>query len=111
MNRNIIIYGSTKFWAVGKLETLLIDKRCGNVKQVKRSVANLEVESFNGVYYKAVCVDDDAKGLRWQYAYIDRDIEKETLNNIIFPNFLPKDNNGKILTKEINIDDYYEWYV
>lgn len=108
MNK-IIIYGSTKERAYEKLDQILNDMRYGDVKRVRKSDIHFSVELKNGDCYLALATTDNARGHRWQYAFVDRLISEEMLDNVVFAKFIPKDKNGK-LDSSMKIKDRYKWF-
>jgi len=109
INDNIIVYGSTKERAYEQLQSMLDNMRYGDVKQVKKSRNEFTIELYSGDRYRALIATDNARGYRWQYAFIDRLISKEMLNNIVIPKFIPKLENGKV-NPNIQIEDRYKWF-
>lgn len=108
MNK-IIIYGATKERAYFKLEEILNDIRYGEIKQVKKYDSHFSVELKNGDYYLALSASDNARGHRWQYAFVDRLISQEMLDNIVFPKFIPIFEDGK-MDGRVKIQDRYKWF-
>ena len=76
-----------------------------NVIKTSPNTGIFTIELKNGDYYQAVRANDGARGHRWQYAYIDRDIKKEMLDCVVLPKFIHKDLNPNTYT-----EDYLEWY-
>ena len=109
MRDNIIVYGTTKERAFYKLEQLLNDMKYGDIADVKKSSCEFVVILKNGDIYKAMCASDSTRGHKWQYAYIDRMISSEILNNIIFPTFIPRLVNGEY-DASAKIEDRIIWY-
>lgn len=96
----ILIYGATKEIAFLKLESLINNMKYGEINKVLRGRNDFIVELKNGDIYKAIGTNDTARGHKWAYAYIDATIDKELIENVIFPSF---NQNGKI-------ENSYEWY-
>lgn len=113
MGRHIIVYGSTIEKAFNKLQELLDEMKKENIKEVKKlSVKNgqFTIKLYNGDYYQAIRVSDNARGFRWQYAYVDKDTDEELLNNVVLCKFIPEYGTDDYWNYDINSKDYYEWY-
>lgn len=78
---NIFIYGSTLAKAIMKMNELL-DRLDSNMITIRRR-DNASIS--NGDYYKAISADSTARGNRWHKAYIDKDIDINTLEQVILP--------------------------
>ena len=105
MNKRIIVYGLTRDKANNKLQQMLDDMRYVDVKDVKKGINDFRVDLKNGDHYIAVGANDSVRGYRWQYAIIDRAIDQETLDTIVFPTFTPFFNEELIVFK-----DSFEWF-
>ena len=105
--KNVLIYGSTVERAFNKLQELIDNMNPNDIKRIKKSPSCgiYTVELHNGDYYKAIKASDNARGYRWQYTYIDTDIDKELLDCVIACKFIPEN-----LDRNIHIKDCYEWY-
>jgi len=113
MGRHIIVYGSTTEKAFNKLQELLDKMEKVNIKAVKKSsVENgqFSIELYNGDYYQAIRASDNARGYRWQYAYIGMDISKELLDHVVLCKFIPEYGTNDYWNYNRNFKDYYEWY-
>lgn len=109
MGNNIIIYGTTRKRAFDMLEKLLNDMKYGDIADVKKSSYEFVAILKNGDIYKSMCASDSTRGHKWQYAYIDRMISSEILNNIIFPTFIPRLINGEY-DANAKREDRIIWY-
>lgn len=109
MRDNIIIYGATRERAYDKLQQTLDDMSYGSVKEVRKSSYEFVVILKNGDIYKAVTTSDKARGIKWQYAYIDSTIDKQLVDNIILPSFIPRLVNGEY-DASAKIEDGIIWY-
>lgn len=107
-HRNIIVYGATQERAFAKIRELLDDMRYGDVKKVFEFKDSFAFELFNGDRYTARHAGVKAKGYRWHYAYIDKLINLETIDEYVIYNFIMShDEEDKVITHE----DDYEWWV
>lgn len=63
----------------------------------------------NGDVYKAIPALQNARGYRWQYAYIDKEIDNEMLHTVILPKYIPeRDGNDKEIFKDFkDVCEYY----
>jgi len=111
--KNIIVYGSTKEKAFNKLQELLDNINQEDIHKVIKTSPNtgiFTIELKNGDYYKAISANDNARGYRWQYAYIDRNISKVSLDHVVFCKFIPEYGTEDYYNHDRNFKDYYEWY-
>jgi hypothetical protein len=112
--KKIIIYGSTMQRSFNKLQKLLDNMNQDEIKQVKKSSVQtgiFTVELNNGDCYVAVRASDNTRGHRWQYAYIDKNINNDILHNVVLCEFMPEYYITKNEPPEnLNEKDYYEWY-
>jgi len=111
--KNIIVYGSTVERAFNKLQELLDNMNPKDIRKVIKTSPNTgiyTVELNNGDYYQAIRVSDNARGYRWQYAYIDKNISKMSLDHVVFCKFIPEYGNKDYYNHDRNFKDYYEWY-
>lgn len=88
---NIIVYGSTKQVAYDKLDELLSNTKYGYIERVIKSKHEYTVVLKNGDIYKALMASDNIRGYKWQYAIIDKSIDKKIINTLILPNFVKTD--------------------
>lgn len=109
MSNNIIVYGTTRKIAFDMLEKLLNDMKYGDVADVRKNNYEFTAILKNGDRYKAMCASDSARGHKWQYAYIDKMISSEVLNNIIFPTFVPRLISGEY-DENAKREDRIVWY-
>jgi hypothetical protein len=105
---NIIVYGASFDRACHKLQIMLEDMRYGDVEEVKRNKDIFTVRLKNGDYYKALGASDNARGHRWQYAFIDRLISEEILNNVVYTKYIP--NQNEVFANSDNIRDRMKWF-
>lgn len=113
MAKNIIIYGSTMERAFNKLQELLDSMNQEDINKVIKTSPNtgiFTIELNNGDYYKAIRASDNARGYRWQYAYIDKDIGQEALDHVVYCKFIPEYGIDDYWNYDRNFKDYYEWY-
>lgn len=109
MGNNIIIYGVTKERAFSKLQSLLDEMRHGDVVDVRKSNYEFVVILNNGDVYRAVCASNTARGIKWQYAYIDSVIDEDIMDEVILPSFAPRYlSNGYDV--EVKVLDRIKWY-
>lgn len=109
MRENIIIYGATKERAFSKLQQILDKMEYGDVANVKKSSYEFVVVLKNDDVYRAVGASDIARGIKWQYAYIDSLINREMIDRVILPSFMPRLLNGEYDTNT-KIIDRVTWY-
>ena len=83
--RRIIVYGKTIKKSQCKLEDILNRIPYNEVKTVKKGRNDMEVILKNGDIYTVASGNESAKGFKWNYAYIDREISMDIFNNIILP--------------------------
>lgn len=111
MNRKIIVFGSSIQRANDKLQSLLDNMRVGDIKQVRKGYNDFTIQLKNGDVYITKTASESCRGYRWQYAYIDAFINEDLLYNVILPKFTPKGENGDlIMTTDIDVKDYIEWF-
>ena len=80
------------------------------IKVVKvPSIGMFTVKLKNGDYYIALRASDNVRGYRWQYAYIDKNINQELLDHVVVCKFIPENINTE-WNPNIKTEDYYEWY-
>ncbi|MDD4188271.1 MAG: hypothetical protein PHX04_05920 [Bacilli bacterium] len=111
--KNIIVYGSTTEKAFNKLQELIDNMNQEDIKKVTKTSLNtgiFTIELKSGDCYKAVRASDNARGYRWQYAYIDKDISKELLDHVVTSKFIPEYGIDDYWNFDRNLEDYYEWY-
>lgn len=83
-----------------------------DIREVKKSSPKTGIFTIklnNGDYYKALRASDGARGYRWQYAYIDKNINRELLDCVVFCKFIPEHYNTD-WNPNINYKDYCEWF-
>jgi len=110
--KKIIVYGSTIERAFNKLQELLDHMNLKDIRKVTKTSPNtgiFTVELKNGDYYIALKACDNVRGYRWQYAYIDKDINQELLDHVVVCKFIPENINTE-WNPDIKTEDYYEWY-
>ena len=110
--KNIIVYGSTTERAFNKLQELLDNMNLKDIRKVTKTSLNtgmFTIELNNGDYYKAIRAGDNVRGCRWQYAYVDKDINQELFDCVVVCKFIPE-NLNKEWNPNIKTKDYYEWY-
>lgn len=95
----ILIYGKTKERAFYRLQSLLDDMRYGDVNRVRKSSFEFVVELKNGDIFHAVIASDSSRGSKWDYAYIDKNIDNKTIQQIILPCYIG-----------LNTTGHYEFY-
>lgn len=88
---NIIVYGSTKQIAYDRLDKLLGNMRYKEIERVIKNQYEYTVVLKNGDIYKALMASDNARGYKWQYAVIDKTIDKKIIDNVILPSFVKTD--------------------
>jgi len=111
--RNIIVYGSTIEKSFNKLQELLDNMNSKDIVKVTKTSLDtgiFTIELNNGDYYKVIRASDNARGYRWQYAYIDKDISQEALDHVVLCKFIPEYNTEDYWNCDRNFKDYYEWY-
>jgi len=111
--KNTIVYGSTVERSFNKLQELLDNMNPKDIRKVTKTSPNtgiFNIELNNGDYYKATRASDNARGYRWQYAYIDRDISQESLDHVVLCKFIPEYDTEDYWNHNRNFKDYYEWY-
>lgn len=109
MNNQIIIYGATKERAFEKLQDLLDNMKYGDIQKVRKGQYDFIVDLKNGDRYIAIRTSNNGRGYKWQYAYIDRLILEELLNNLVFPNFVPLSKNG-LYDRSVDIHERFNWF-
>ena len=87
----IIVYGSTKEKAYDKLDELLSNIKYGDIEKVVKSKYEYTVILKNGCMYRAILASDSARGYKWQYAVIDKLIDKAMVDMVILPSFVKTD--------------------
>jgi hypothetical protein len=105
MYRKIIVYGSTRVIANQKMQSLLDKMNPDEIKKVRKSNSEFAFEMNNGDYYLSLSASDNARGHRWQYAYIDENIDFDTIERIIIPCYRSED-----LTSNWNYEGHFEYY-
>jgi hypothetical protein len=109
MSKNIIVYGKDFKTASNKLDAIfetVIDK--STIVAKHKCKYDYAILLRNGDRYTALQVSDSTRGYKWQYAYIDRNIDRDVLNDIIFSSFQPLDNDFTDFNTKMN--SYYELY-
>lgn len=107
MRDSIVVYGVTKEDAYDKLQDLLNNMKYGDVANVKKGSFEFVVVLKNRDTYRAIGASDNARGVKWQYAYIDSTIDETLVDSVILPNFTPRlingeyDTNAKIVDRAI----------
>ena len=91
----ILVYGSTREIAFYKLQNLLDNMRYGDVSKVRKSSFDFVVELKNGDIFQAVIASDNVKGRKWDYAYIDMNIDSEIIQQIILPCYIGLNTRGQ----------------
>jgi len=113
LEKNIIVYGSTVERAFNKLQESLDNMNPKDIRKVTKTSPNtgiFTIELNNGDCYKAIRASDNARGYRWQYAYIDKDISQESLDHVVYCKFIPEYGTEDYWNYDRNFKDYYEWY-
>jgi len=113
MARNIIVYGSTIEKSFNKLQELLDNMDLKDIRKATKTSPNtgiFTIELNNGDYYKAIIASDNARGYRWQYAYIDKDISQEALDHVVYCKFIPEYGTEDYWNYDTHYRDYIEWY-
>lgn len=104
IKENIIVFGTTKEKAFNKLQELLDHMKQEDIKQIRKSKDTFSIITNNDDYYRAIGASDNARMYRWQYAYIDKDIDEETFESVVLNKFI------YIIDSNKKIEDCYEWY-
>lgn len=87
MNKNIVVFGSTFERASNKLQEMLNEMKYGEVEMVRKGKNEFTISLVNGDRYIIVGMGDSARGYRWQYAYIDKQIPQEILHSMVWRGF------------------------
>lgn len=89
----IVVFGSTKELATRRLEEILNDIQYGKVKDVRKSRFDMRAELHNGDTYQISSASDSSRGMRFNIAYVDRNITLGFLNEVIRPCLRIKEDN------------------
>ena len=84
IEKYIYIYEKTLESANRKLHEIYLLNKDNTVKYVKGESESILI-TLSQSFYKTVIINDGVRGLRWDYAYIDENINIRELNNIILP--------------------------
>lgn len=85
---NTIVYGKIER-AKRKIDELLADMRYGDILSVNKSISEYSFTLKNGDRFYALRADQNARGHKWDMAYIDTSIEQNILRNIVYPSRNP----------------------
>lgn len=91
MNKRVIVYGKTIDKAREKLENILDNMIYGDVHNFRKSKHDMQLLLKNGDIYTTVTGNESSKGHKWHYAYIDKDINIDILNEVILPSGINDD--------------------
>lgn len=91
MANKIVVFGNTKELATRKLEEILNNIQYSKVKDVRKSRFDMRAELHNGDTYQVSSASDSSRGMRFNIAYVDRNITLDFLNQVIRPNLLIKE--------------------
>ena len=95
MSKRTIVFGTTREVARWKLNSLFGDMRCVDVGAVRDDRHKMLIRLNNGDIYETAAANDSSRGKRCDYAYVDRNIEIETLNTIILPCILRNEDSNE----------------
>ena len=117
MSVQILIYGSTIEIANNKLDKIAKTIKDENIyKYFKSSILGNSIELTDGCLFKSIALNHNIRGYKWQYAYIDKNIDNKILEDVILASFIPKNKSGKITSifndifKYAKEEDFYEFY-
>lgn len=85
MGRKTIVFGTTKTVAYEKLNEMLGNMLIKDVEDVNTNGKDMIVRLNNGDIYEIAVANNSSLGKRCDYAYVDKNIEIETLSTIILP--------------------------
>lgn len=80
----VLVYGATIKTSMDKMEEILKQKE-NEIHKVQKTTLFIEATMKDGTLYKTVVANDYARGYKWNYAYIDRNISIGTFTDIILP--------------------------
>lgn len=102
MNKRVVVYGKTIDNAREKLENILDSMIYGDVYNVKELREYMEVQMKNGDLYTTAIGGESSRGHKWNYAYIDRDIDTSTINEFILPSGIGGDYNYEFYSNDMS---------
>lgn len=85
MSNGTIIYGSTMKRASEKFDELVKFIKEEDIAELRRSRFTQWLKLKDGSIYKTVVSNSNARGYRWNYAYVDRDIKVGDFIEVILP--------------------------
>lgn len=80
----ILVYGETISASMDKMEEILKQKK-DEIHEINKTSYSIEAIMKDGTLYKTVVANDYARGYKWNYAYIDRNIRIGIFMDIILP--------------------------
>jgi hypothetical protein len=83
--RQNLVFAKTREKGIAFLEYLVGEMKYKDIKHVRKSKQEMEVELTDGTIYQVVSASDNSRGYRCQKAYVQRSIDYEILDNIIYP--------------------------
>ena len=83
--RTILVIGSTVRRANYKLEEIYDSLNKDKIKSYWKSHNSSNIIMVDGTQYKAFGLNGCIKGIRWDFAYIDKSLSLDLLNTIVFP--------------------------
>ncbi len=94
MNINkILIYATTRQKAVLFLEKLIKEIKREDIEQIKKSKEDMSVRLKNGIIYQTALASESSRGCKYHKAYVEKNIDKEIVEDIIKPSGLLKGEN------------------
>lgn len=108
-----VIYGETYAKANAKLVEIVDDLRYGDVLNFRLSKNQSFCMLKNGDIIMTIATrnnDDSLRGVRWNYAYIDAYIDKDTIEEYIKPHYTDKDITIDGCITYSTLKESYEYY-
>ena len=83
--RTILVVGSTVRRANSKLEEIYNTLNKDEIKSYWKSENGSNIIMLDGTQYKVFGFNEYTRGIRWDFAYIDKSLSLDLLNTIVFP--------------------------
>ena len=82
---NTIVFGETTKRAIEKILSILEKIPKEQIKEVRKTSFSIIADFINGDTLRTATANESSKGIRFEEVYIDRLIEQNILDFIIFP--------------------------